>query len=208
MPLVYPTLAGLSWSTIKAPRFATRVQKAISGRILRVVDQILPIWTWTLTYSLLRDGTDSRGTIGLGTGFFELQTLVGFFLQQQGAFGGFLFDDPTDDKVIGQLIGTGDSATTIFQLVRTFGGFTENVIAPNIVTAIYFNGALQSSAGYSVDAATGLVTFTVAPPNTNVITADFTYYFLVRFAEDTAEFENFMFQLWELKQIKLESILL
>ena len=47
-----------------------------------------------------------------------------------------------------------------------------------------------------------------APGSGVVITADFTYYFLVRFAEDTAEFENFMYQLWSLKQVKLQSVLL
>ncbi len=31
--------------------------------------------------------------------------------------------------------------------------------------------------------------------------------FTVRFADDTAEFENFMYQLWSLKQVKLQSVL-
>jgi len=36
---------------------------------------------------------------------------------------------------------------------------------------------------------------------------DFTYYFRVRLADDTAEFENLMYQLWSVKQIKLQSVL-
>ncbi len=207
MTAIFPVLPGLGWSVSKAPRFATRTQKAISGRELRVVDQVIPIWTWTLTYSMLRDEHDTRGPAGLGAGYDELRTLAGFFLQQQGSFGAFLFDDPTDDTVSAQLIGTGDSTTTVFQLVRTFGGSTEPVVAPNAVTAVYFNGVLQSSAGYSVDPATGLVTFTTAPPTSDAITADFTYYFRVRFADDTSEFENFMYQLWSLRQVKLQSVL-
>ena len=207
MTAIFPALPGLGWSVSKAPRFATRVQKAISGRELRVIDQVLPVWSWTLTYALLRDEHDTRGPNGLGAGFDELRTLAGFFLQQQGSFGAFLFDDPTDDVVAAQLIGTGDSSATVFQLARTFGGFTESMVAPNVVSAIYFNGVLQSSAGYSVDPATGLVTFTTAPPTGQAITADFTYYFRVRFADDTTEFENFMYQLWSLKQVKLQSVL-
>jgi uncharacterized protein (TIGR02217 family) len=205
---IFPALPGLGWSVSKAPRFATRIQKAISGRELRVLDQPYPSWTWTLTYALLRDKHDTRGAGGLGVGYDELRTLAGFFLQQQGAFAPFLFDDTTDDSVTGQSIGTGDSSTTVFQLVRTFGGFTEPVVAPNVVSAIYFNAVLQSASGYAVDATSGLVTFTTAPPTGQAITADFTYYFRVRFADDTAEFENFMYQLWSLKQIKLQSVLL
>jgi uncharacterized protein (TIGR02217 family) len=210
MTAVFPTLPGLGWSVSKAPKFATRTQKAISGRELRVADQALPIWTFTLTYEILRDAHDTRGGagIGLGIGYDELRTLAGFFLQQQGAFAAFLFDDPSDDSVTGQYLATGDGSTTLFQLYRTFGGFTEPVIAPNVVGAIYFNGVAQSSSGYSVNAANGLVTFTAAPGAGVSVTADFTYYFLVRFADDTAEFENFMYQLWSLKQIKLQSVLL
>jgi uncharacterized protein (TIGR02217 family) len=204
---IFPALPGLGWSVSKAPRFATRTQKAISGRELRVIDQVNPIWTWTLTYEILRDEHDTRGPGGLGAGFDELRTLAGFFLQQQGGFAPFLFDDPSDDSTLAQSIGTGDSSTLAFQLARNFGGFSEPVVAPNAVSAIYFNGVLQSSSGYTVDATTGLVTFTTAPPTGQAITADFTYYFRVRFADDTAEFENFMYQLWSLRQVKLQSVL-
>ena len=208
MTAIFPVLPGLGWSVSKSPRFATRIQKAVSGRELRVLDQPNPIWLWTLTYDMLRDRHDSRGPNGvggLGAGFDELRSLMGFFLQQQGAFQPFLFDDPTDDSVTGQPIGTGDASTVQFQLVRTMNGFAEQVTAPNVVGAIYFNGVRQSAATYSTDPNTGLVTFTTPPPSGEAITADFTYYFRVRFADDTAEFENFMLQLWRLKQIKLQS---
>ena len=188
-------------------RAAALPKSPISGRELRIADQLNPIWTFTLTYEILRDKHDTRGPSGLGAGFDELRTLAGFFLQQQGAFAPFLFDDPTDDAVFAQAIGTGNSSTTVFQLVRNFGGFSEPIVAPNLVSAIYFNGVLQSSSGYTVDAATGLITFTAPPPSGQAISADFTYYFRVRFADDTAEFENFMYQLWSLKQVKLQSVL-
>ena len=211
MTELFPALPGLGWSVTKAPRFAARIQRAVTGRELRVLDQPYPIWTWTLTYSLLRDRHDTRGPNGagggLGAGYDELRTMAGFFLQQQGSFQPFLFDDPTDDSVLAQAIGTGNSSTTVFQLVRNFGGFSEPIAAPNVVSAIYFNGVLQSASGYTVDPTTGLVTFAAPPPSGQAITADFTYYFRVRFADDTAEFENFMYQLWSLKQIKLQSVL-
>ena len=212
MTAIFPALPGLGWSVTKAPRFATRIQRAVTGRELRILDQPYPIWTWTLTYSLLRDKHDTRGPngtggSGLGAGFDELRTLAGFFLQQQGAFQPFLFDDPTDDTVTAQPLGTGNSSTGVFQLIRTMGGFAEPITAPDTVSAIYFNGVLQGASGYTVDAATGLVAFVTPPAAGQLITADFAYRFRVRFSDDTAEFENFMYQLWQLKQIKLQSAL-
>jgi uncharacterized protein (TIGR02217 family) len=166
------------------------------------------VWTWTLTYTLLRDKWDLRGATGPGAGFDELRTLAGFFLQQQGSFLPFLFDDPTDDSVTGQFLGTADGATAAFQLVRTMGGFAEPVTAPNTLGAVYLNGIRQSAGAYTVDTATGLVTFAAAPAAGQTVTADFTYWFRVRFAADNAEFENFLYQLWQLKQLKLQSALL
>jgi uncharacterized protein (TIGR02217 family) len=206
MTAIFPALPGLGWSVTKAPRFATRIQRAVSGRELRVLDQPYPLWTWTLTYGVLRDQSDTRGSGGLGVGYSELRTLLGFFLAQQGALTPFLFDDPTDDSISGQIIGTGDGSTTAYQLVRTMGGFAEPIVAPNVISGIYFNGVLQSPSSYSVNTSTGIVTFTAAPPAGQIVTASFTYYFQVRFAGDTAEFENFMYQLWQLKTVKLQSV--
>jgi uncharacterized protein (TIGR02217 family) len=207
MTAIFPALPGLGWSVTKAPRFSTRIQRAVSGRELRLLDQPYPVWTWTLTYTMLRDRWDARGLGGLGAGYDELRTLAGFFLQQQGAFQPFLFDDPTDDTVTGQVLGTGNASNATFQLLRTMNGFAEPIAAPNTVAAIYLDGIRQSPAVYAVDPETGLVTFTAPPSAGQVVSADFTYWFRVRFADDTAEFENFMYQLWQLKQVKLQSVL-
>jgi uncharacterized protein (TIGR02217 family) len=207
MTAIFPVLPGLGWSVTKMPRFAGRIQNALSGRELRVLDQVNPIWTWTLTYSLLRDKWDVRAAAGPGAGYDELRTLVGFFLQQQGTFRPFLFDDPTDNKVADQIVGTGDGSVRTFQLVRRMGGFDEPITAPNTLSAIRCNGVRQDPPVYTIDNETGLVTFATPPPAGQVIAADFTYRFRVRFAEDSAEFENFMYQLWQLKQIKLQSVL-
>ena len=198
MTAIFPALPGLSWSVTKQPRFATRIQRAVSGRELRALDQPNPIWTWTLTYSVLRDGGS----------YDELRTLMGFFLEQQGAFASFLFVDPSDNAVSGQALGTGDGSAAAFQLVRTMGGFAEPIMAPTAVADIYVNGIVQSPSLYSIDADTGIVTFTAPPAAGGVVSADFTYAFRVRFADDSAEFENFMFRLWSLRQVKLQSVLL
>jgi uncharacterized protein (TIGR02217 family) len=198
---VLPVLSGQGWSVTKTPTFQTRIQRAVSGRELRALDYPYPLWQFTAVFNLLRDQP--------AAGYNDLRTLMGFFMACNGAFATFLYDDPTDDNVTGQPIGIGDGSTNVFQLVRSFGGtigFIEPMPAPNVVSAIYFNGLVQSPAGYSVDPATGLVTFAAAPGSGVVIAADFTYYFRCRFVDDSYDFENFMYQLWQLKKLTFISV--
>jgi uncharacterized protein (TIGR02217 family) len=130
----------------------------------------------------------------------------------QGAFGTFLFHDPSDWQVSGQEIGIGDASATVFQLQRAMGaalpggGFLEPITAPNIVSAIYLNGITQDPGSYSVDPRTGLVSFGIAPGTGLIISADFSYYFRCRFVDDKYDFENFMFRLWELKKLTFISV--
>jgi uncharacterized protein (TIGR02217 family) len=204
MALIFPALPGLAWSVTKSPTFQTRIQRAVSGRELRALDYPYPLWQFTLVFDFLRDNP--------AAGFDELRTLMGFFMLCQGAFGTFLFPDPSDDRVSGQQIGTGDTLRTVFQLQRTMGktlpggGFLEPIVAPNVINAVYFNGIVQDPAGYSVDSMTGLVTFNIAPGSGLIITADYSYYFRCRFIDDSYAFENFMFRLWQLKKLTFISV--
>jgi len=108
MALIFPALPGLAWSVTKTPTFQTRIQRAVSGRELRALDYPYPLWQFALVYDFLRDNP--------AAGYDELRTLLGFFMLCQGAFGTFLFQDPSDSHVIGQQIGVGNASTTVFQL--------------------------------------------------------------------------------------------
>ena len=201
---VFPSLPGLGWSVTKAPTFQTRIQRAVSGRESRALDYPYPLWQFTLVFAFLRDDP--------AAGFDELRTLLGFYLSCQGAYGTFLFQDPSDYQVAGQYLGIGDSSLTAFQLQRTMGtgladgGFGEPIEAPNQVRAVYFNGITQSPSSYSVDPDTGLLTFATPPPNGLVVTADFSYWFRCRFIDDSYDFENFMYRLWQLKKLTFISV--
>ena len=204
MALIFPTLPGLAWSVTKTPTFQTRIQRAASGRELRALDYPFPLWLFTLAFEFLRDNA--------AAGFDELRTLMGFYLMCQGAYGSFLFEDPTDREAAGQILGVGNASATVFQLQRAMGtalpggGFFEPIAAPELVTAVYFNGVTQSPAGYSADPETGLVTFGSPPPDGQIITADFSYFFRCRFVDDRYDFENFMDRLWQLKKLTFISV--
>jgi len=201
---IFPSLPGLAWSVTKTPTFQTRIQRAVSGRELRALDYPYPLWQFTLVFDLLRDNPTA--------GYDELRTLMGFFMLCQGSFGTFLFRDPSDHRVTSQQIGIGNASTTIFQLQRAMGstlpggGFLEPIVAPDVVSGLYLDGITQSPGSYSVDPETGLVTFSTAPGSGLIITADYSYYFRCRFIDDSYAFENFMFQLWQLKKLTFISV--
>ena len=92
-----------------------------------------------------------------------------------------------------------------FQLVRAFGGYVEPVYDTNGAPSIYVNGVLKTVTTDYTISAIGLITFVTAPGAALPITWTGSYYRRVTFMQDTAEFNQFLYKLWELKTIELES---
>ncbi len=198
----FPTLASLGWNIVKQPMFLTKTQRSVSGKEYRAAFMQYPLWTFNLSFSLLRKGTLN------GTLYTEQEQLVGFFGARQGAFDSFLYDDPTDDTVTDQSFGTGNGVTTVFPLVRSYGAggstLTELVQNVNTITNIKVNGVTivqGSGAGKYLIDSVGNVTFGTVPAAAATITWSGSYYYRCRFREDTLDFNNFMSQLWELKKL-------
>ena len=118
----------------------------------------------------------------------QLDALIAFFRARKGRAYGFRFKDWTDFKVTGQVIGTGNASVTAFPLRKTYsnGSVNEERIITKPVNgsvAVYLNGVLQNS-GWSVNTATGIVTFSSAPGNGVIVSADFEFDVPVRFDTD------------------------
>lgn len=142
-----------------------------------------------------------RWDAGYGVkGFAELQAVVAFFEERRGRLYGFRWRDrldfssaafgaqqaPTDQRV-----GTGDGATTAFQLTKTYGGAfapyaraIRKPVAGSVVVAL--NGAAQAS-GWSLDPTTGLVAFAIAPAAGVAVAAGFLFDVPARFDSDYLE---------------------
>jgi uncharacterized protein (TIGR02217 family) len=212
--LVFPSLPGLKWNQTKVPLFSTRTQMATSGRSFRTAFYQYPLYQYDLSYEILRDDVAHN----------ELRTLMGFYLSRQGAFDSFLYIEPSDNIITGQAIGVGNGVTAAFPLIRTYGGFTEPQpdvmppLSPTPVLNIYVNGVLQSPSYYDIKDTLGnisyfngaILTFKAGHiPGAYAITADFSYYERVCFMEYGAgasdAWNMFMYNLWELKKITLES---
>lgn len=193
---VFPALPGLGWNVKRTEIWKTRVQEAVSGKEVRIADWSFPRRQWELTFDFLRSAPS----------FAEWQSLVGFFNQRQGIFDSWLYSDADDNSVTDQPLGTGDGATTAYQLVRALGGYVEPIIAPNAIASVKIAGVVQSGGSYSVNGNTGQLAFTTAPASGAAITASFTYYFRCRFFGDSMDFEKFMSQLWLAKAVKFVSL--
>ncbi len=200
-PPSLPGLPGLAWSRHKRPGFSTRVASHVSGREVRVALMSYPLYEFEAVYSGL---TSSASTFS-GLGASSLQSLMGFFLQLQGQFGTFLYTDPDDNAVTGQVFATGDGSTMSFMMMRSLGGFLEPVGWVTSIGNVYLNGAAQSGTSYSL-ATPNTLTFTSAPASGVAISADFSYAFNCRFVDDQMDFEEFMASLWKLDSMKFRSV--
>ncbi|HAX90658.1 MAG TPA: TIGR02217 family protein [Rhodospirillaceae bacterium] len=119
----------------------------------------------------------------------QLNTLIAFFRARKGRAFGFRFKDWTDYRATAQPIGVGDGANITFQLVKTYtsgaGNETRTITKPVLGTVKpYLAGVLQPS-GWSINTATGVLTFTVAPAHGVAVTVDFDFDVPVRFDTDS-----------------------
>ena len=164
----------IAYGVTGGPEFATTVVVSGAGHEQRNVN-------WA----------EARGRWDVGTGLktqVQLDALIAFFRARKGRAHGFRFKDWTDFKSAGQLIGIGDDTATTFQLIKRYpsGNLVEvrTVAKPVSGTVqIYLDGVEQLS-GWSVDIATGIVTFTTPPAVDVDVTADFEFDVPVRFDTD------------------------
>ncbi len=179
--LVFPTLDGLELNLSKRPEFNTAVFESVSGYESRVQLRRYPKYTFTLNFEFLIENRDER----------QLSELMGFMLEHGGKYGAFLFTDPTDNAVTDCVIGTGDGNTTLFQLARPLRNFAEPVENVNGHPVLMLDGIEQVRAvDYSLST-TGRVEFLLAPPADGaVISWTGQFYYRVRFAEDSYNFDQ------------------
>lgn len=131
----------LGWSVFKSPQFKTQLQQAAGGKTTRSQLWANPIWNYKLTWEILRDS---------GTAPTAFKQLIDFFLARAGQFDTFLYQDPNDNAVAGQLLGYGNGSATKFQLARSFLNFYEAMQNPNAVTNVYLNGVAQAAFSYAI----------------------------------------------------------
>ncbi len=132
----------------------------------------------------------------------QLDLLIAFFRARKGKAYGFRFKDWTDYRATGQLLGTGDGATKVFQLVKAYasgaGSEARTITKPVLGSVVPYLGGVKQTSGWSINTVTGVLTFSVAPTQGVVVTADFEFDVPVRFDTDSMDvtIENFNLNQW------------
>lgn len=150
---------------------------------------------------------DSRRRYNAGYGVKtvdDLYRVIEFFEERRGQFHGFRWKDSADYKscrpasaptALDQSIGTGDGAEDEFQLVKAYGGsfsgWSREIKKPVAGTVrVAVAGSVRTEGThYTVDYATGVVTFTGGniPTSMQAVTAGFEFDVPARFDSDRLE---------------------
>ena len=167
----FPT--NISYDCVGGPVYFTEIVKVASGYEKRNQRWNLPLAEYEVGYIDTKE---------------KIEELISFFRARKGRAVGFRFKEHSDFEATNSLLGTGDTETVNFQLIKkyTSGVDSENrkITRPVSGTVkVYLNSVLQST-GYTVDYATGIVSFST-PPGTGVsVTATFEFDVPVRFDTD------------------------
>jgi hypothetical protein len=92
---VFPVLPGLTFTSLKTPKFDTLVMASPNSYEVRIQQTINPVWSFTLIFDFLHDFFWG----GQFSVVSELRTLMGFFNQMGGKAQSFLYMDPDDNSV-------------------------------------------------------------------------------------------------------------
>ncbi|MBS0125060.1 DUF2460 domain-containing protein [Thetidibacter halocola] len=130
----------------------------------------------------------------------DLAAVVAFFEARNGRLHGFRFKDWGDHKSClpsvtpaptDQVIGTGDGATTAFQLVKRYASGSQTwvraITKPIAGTVRMALGGVEQASGWSIDTTTGVIIFATAPGLGVTITAGFEFDVSVRFDTDVLD---------------------
>ena len=220
---IYPTLPGLTFPVLRAAEFDTLVTAAPNKYETGLPQTINPQWSWQLVYDFLRDnpgGTFTAGELRTLIDFFLYQGGQAgrfLFLDPDDNYVGPAMVTGTPNVPLAQLQVVTDGTNYYSPLQRTLGGlFYEDITDLNTDTgaggsalAVYKNGTLAT-------AGTGAGQYQLQGPGLAVsgssfmglylnwgttnpaapVTAQFNFYFRVKFESDSQDMEKFSNKFW------------
>lgn len=191
---VFPSFPGQAIGIKRTPLWRTGVQSSLSGKETRIAYMSYPLYQWSLDLSVLRSYAS----------YAELAQIIGLINTVQGMAGNFLFMDPEDNAVTAQPFGIGDGTTTKFQLVRTYGGYTEPVQQPFSSINVYSNGTIIGSGVTQIG--NGVLQFLTPPASGAALTWSGQFYFLCGFLQDKQQFTQEFIQAWSTTGLQFQSV--
>lgn len=169
----------LAFGATGGPEWRTEIVTLASGAEVRNARWAAPRRSWEVG--------------GAISSIDELNALIEFFDARRGRLAGFRFRDFTDDRSGrpdqepapgDQAIATGDGGATRFQLVKRHGDTVRRITRPVAGSVRVAVDGAEITAGWSVDTASGELTFDTPPAAGAAITAGFRFDCPARFDTD------------------------
>ena len=186
----------ISYGASGGPGYATSIVTTVSGHERRNANWAMARGRWNVAHGLKKRA--------------QVAELIAFFRARRGRAYGFRFRDWTDYQALAQSLGVGDGSAKSFQLVKHYpsGGVVETrlITKPVAGTVKLYRDGVEATTGWSVDATTGFVTFSIAPAVGVQVTADFQFDAPVRFDSDQMEVTIETFELGTWGQIPVVEI--
>lgn len=151
----------------------------------------------------------------------DVAALIAFFEARRGQVYGFRWKDWSDYKsslasgvvaAFDQMIGTGDGATTQFQLIKTYRSGQETYVRPVVkpvagtVLVAVDRDVKVEGVEYALDTTTGIITLHTAPAVSAVIWAGFEFDVPVRFDTDSIRTSVASFQAGDVPNVPVVEV--
>lgn len=214
---VFPSLPGLTWQIRRSSEFKNLVQPSTAPGF----DTVLPLgpdplYHFELTYNYLRDAGYGQYNGQPVPTQSEVDTIMDFFESMQGNATSFRLDlgaltkNLKSSSILGAPLTPDASGYAPIQVTRVSN--PENIYELVATPTVYMNGVplvpttdftIQgpgvSGAGVTYPGLVVVMIAAIAGP----ITADFGWYYRVKFEESLLEIEAFSYLLWKLQSIKM-----
>jgi hypothetical protein len=155
-------------------------------------------------FELVFEGLSDNGSSVQGMAPASFQVLLNFVNNRRGQYEPWLFQDPDFGTASAAYVGTGNGSQKDFTFPVPWAGpfVPAGEVNPATVN-VHLNGS--PAGGWSVTLP-NTVHFLSPPASTVVITADYAWYWLVAFDEDTEDFEQFLAGLHAVGALRFSSI--
>ena len=184
-------LPDISYGASGGPGYSTTVMTTVSGHERRNANWAQARGRWNVAHGLKKR--------------VQVAALIAFFRARKGRAYGFRFKDWTGYQAFAQVLGLDDGTTKTFQLIKRYasGGEIETrvITKPVAGTVKVYRDGVEAASGWSVNTATGIVTFTTAPASGVQVTADFGFDIPARFDSDQMDITIETYQIGSWGQI-------
>lgn len=130
----------------------------------------------------------------------ETNNIWRFYTRHKGSFDTFLFQNPNENPVTAETVGSGDGVKSVFYLGGSVDFATGDLIvvaASAVITrSVKGTGDYLSFTAFTIDNATGAVTTNSVLPSGDVLRANYNFQYRIRFRDDQLSREAFTGELW------------